>query len=146
MIRRAVAGLLFVGLLAGGMRVPLLRLLLPPHRPPDKAGPLGGVDRKPLRLANDPTPPDVLAFLEQVRARTERGEQVSLLMAWPHEGWGYTYWRASYVLAGRRVLPPMNTYDYVESDAVALWRQGWGDPRYDLVWSDEKAALLRKRR
>ena len=146
MIRRGAAAILFLALLVGGLRLPILRLLLPPHRPPDVPGPLGGVDRKPLRLKNDPTPPEVLAFFEEVRQRTKPGESVGLLMAWPHEGWSYTYWRGSYALAGRHVPPPMAEGQPGETDVVAVWQKGWGHPAYDIVWQNENAAMLRRRR
>jgi hypothetical protein len=146
LIRRIAAGVLFVALLAGGIRIPILRLLLPPHRPPDEAGPLGGVDRKPLRLKNDPTDPAVLQFFENIRSRTEPGDEIGLLMAWPHEGWSYTYWRGSYALAGRRVLPPLNDYESTDAGTVATWQKGFGDERYAIVWRDENGALLRRQR
>ena len=143
MMRRVAAGLLLAALFAGGVRVSILKLLLPPHRPPDTPAPPGGIDRKPLRFANDPVPDDLLRFLERVRADTKPGEQVAVLMEAPHSGWTYAYWRANYVLSGRRVLPPIE-WD-TTPDVIALWRTGWGDPRYDIVWSDANSALLRRK-
>lgn len=143
MMRRVAAGLLLAALFAGGVRVAVLRLLLPPHRPPDTPAPPGAIDRKPLRFANDPVPEDVLRFLGRVRGDTKPGERIALLMEAPHGGWTYTHWRASYVLSGRHVLPPV-PWD-TPPDVVALWRTGWGDPRYELLWSDENSALLRRR-
>jgi hypothetical protein len=143
MMRRVAAGLLLAAIFAGGVRVPVLRLLLPPHRPPDTPAPPGAIDRKPLRFANDPVEPDVLQFLDRVRADTKPGERIALMMAPPHGGWTYTHWRASYVLSGRHVMPPVQWETM--PDVVALWRTGWGDPQYELVWSDSNSALLRRR-
>lgn len=146
MMRRLAAGLLLAALFAGGVRFSVLRLLLPPHRPPDTPAPPGAIDRKPLRFANDPVSGDVLQFLGRVRAETKEGEQIALLMAPPHDGWSYTHWRASYLLAGRRVITPMTLVEpETPPDVVALWRTGWGHPRYEVVWADANSALLRRR-
>ena len=145
MIRRIAASLLFAALLAGGIRLSILRLLLPPHRPPDVPGPIGAIDRKPLRLANDVVPADVLEFLERVRAETKERERIALKMAWPHDGWSYTHWRASYILSGRFVVAPTLPVEETAPGVVGLWRTGWGDPRYEVVWADDKSALLRRK-
>jgi hypothetical protein len=142
MMRQVAAGLILLALFAGGVRVSILRLLLPPHHPPDAPAPPGAIDRKPLRFAKDPVSDDVLRFLERVRADTKPGERIALMMAPPHGGWTYTHWRASYVLSGRPVLPPI-PWDS-PPDVVALWRTGWGDPRYEIVWSDSNSAMLRR--
>ena len=46
-------------------------------------------------------------FLESVRARTKRGDTIALVV--PNAGWdrgyAYAYYRASYFLAGREMLP-----------------------------------------
>lgn len=143
MMRRVASGLLLAALFAGGVRVSVLRLLLPPHHPPDTSAPPGAIDRKPLRFADDPVPDDVLQFLGRVRGDTKPGERIALMMEAPHGGWTYTHWRASYVLSGRHVLPPV-PWD-TPPDVVALWRTGWGDPRYELLWSDGNSAFLRRR-
>ena len=143
MMRRVAAGLLLAALFAAGLRVPVLRLLLPPHRPPDVPAPPGAIDRKPLRFANDPVSEDVLQFLGRVRADTKPGERIALMMAAPHGGWTYTHWRASYVLSGRHVLPPVQWE--MPPDVVGLWRTGWGDPQYGILWSDANRAFLRRK-
>lgn len=146
MMRRVAAGLILAALFAGGVRLSVLRLLLPPHRPPDVPAPPGAVDRRPLRFANDPLPADVLEFIERVRAQTREGERIALLMANPHDGWSYTHWRASYLLSGRTVITPMNLVEpKMPPDVVGLWGVGWGDPRFELVWVDEKSAILRRK-
>ena len=146
MIRRVAAGLLFAAILAGGTRASMLRLLLPPHRPPDVPGNLAGVDRAPLRLKNDPTPPDLQQFLQQLRARTREGERIGFIFSWPHGGFSYTYWRARYVLTGRTVLLPMDIIAPDQApDVVAIWSTGWGDPRYELVWVEGHGAMARKK-
>lgn len=147
MIRRVAAGLILAALFAGGVRLSILRLLLPPHRPSADATPTYGVDRRPLRFSEDPVPADVLQFIGRVRADTKPGERIALLMASPHDGWSYTHWRASYLLSGRMVITPMNLVaPETPPDVVGLWGVGWGDPRYEIVWADAKSALLRRKR
>lgn len=146
MIRRVAAGLLFAALLAGGIRPSLLRLLLPPHRPPEAPAPPGAVDRRPLRFANDPTPPEIARFFEDVRAQTRPGEKIGLLMAPPNESFGYTYWRASYALSGRPVLLPITLAYPTDADVIALWEAGWGAADFELAWTGERnGALLRRK-
>lgn len=145
MMRKVAAGLILAAIFAGGVRLSILRLLLPPHRPPDVPGVIGGIDRKPLRLANDSIPNDVVQFLERVRKETKPGDRVALMMAWPHDGWSYTYWRASYILSGRVVVAPTLPVDQTAPAVVALWRTGWGHPQYEIVWADDKSALLRRK-
>jgi len=137
---------LFAALVAGGIRGSMLRLLLPPHRPPDVAGPQDGVDRQPLRFRNDPTDADLLRFFGVLQTMTHRGERVGLLMNGRHSGFSYMYWRASYELPGRTVLPPMNLLAPEGADVVGLWGEGWGDPRFDLVWAEGRGAILRRRK
>jgi hypothetical protein len=52
-------------------------------------------------------------FLESVRARTKRGDSIALVV--PNAGWdrgyAYAYYRASYFLAGREVLPAIGRDD-----------------------------------
>jgi hypothetical protein len=146
MIRKVAAGLILAALFAGGIRLSILRLLLPPHRPPNVPAPIGAIDRKPLRFANDPVPADVLQFLERVRTETKEGERIALKMAWPHDGWSYTHWRASYVLSGRFVVAPTLPIEETAPGVVALWRTGWGHPNYEIVWADDNSALLRRKR
>lgn len=147
MIRRVAAGLLFAALLAGGIRPSLLRLLLPPHRPPEAPAPPGAVDRQPLRFRNDPTPPEIAHFFRELRAQIRPGEKVALLMAPPNESFGYTYWRASYELTGRPMLLPVTLVYPSDADVIALWQAGWGSPSFELAWMGEKdGALLRRKK
>ncbi len=51
--------------------------------------------------------PDYPRFLEEVRSRTKNGDSIALAdptMRWD-AGYSYAYYRASYFLAGREVLP-----------------------------------------
>jgi len=96
---RLVAWSLFALLIIGGFRLPVSWLR---HRP----GPPNGLDRRPLRERDDPSPPQFRTFLESARSQTPPGATVSIDFAAPYDGFSYAYWRANYVLAGRRVLLP----------------------------------------
>jgi hypothetical protein len=146
MMRRVAAGLLFAALVAAGIRPGVLRLLLPPHRPPDRPAPAGALDRWPLRFSNDPTPPELQRFLEDARANTRPGERVGVLLAPPFNGAGYSHWRASYALSGRQVLFPPEVMPWDDPDVVVLWNTAWSDPDYDVAWSGNGGAVLRRRR
>lgn len=145
MIRRVVAALLFAALLAAGARLPILRLLLPPHRPSDAPAPYGALDRWPLRWMRDPTPPELLAFFQKVRARTGPGERIALVLAPPYDGMGYMYWRASYELTGRPILLPVTVVPPDDADAIAVWDTTFEHSRFEQTWLDGKGALLRRR-
>ena len=116
---RVAALLLFILLFAGGfrpmfVRLPFSRAML------QEPGPESGLDRAPLRAKQDPTSPELRAFFERVRAQTKRGDTISVVFAPPHDGWGYSYWRAHYALSGRRVLHPGD----VSGDVIAYWPAG----------------------
>jgi hypothetical protein len=147
MIRRVAACLLFAAIVAGGVRASMLRLLLPPHRPPNVPNNIAGIDRAPLRLKTDPTPPELLQFLNTIREQTREGERIGVIFGWPHAGFSYTYWRARYILAGRTVLLPMDIVAPEEApDVVAVWDTGWGDPRFEIVWLGSHGAIERKKK
>lgn len=95
------------------------------------------VDRAPIRQAMTMMPdrggwfPDYPRFLEEVRARTAPGQSIALLvptMEW-ERGYSYAYYRASYFLAGRRVLPAVLADGRLlpenlnRAQYVAVWRR-----------------------
>src|SRR5438105_3112262 len=113
---RVAATILFIILLIGGFRPMLLRVLFS-RRFLMRPGPASGLDRRPLRNWNDPTPLDLQAFLQTVRAESRRGETIALVFKPPYDGWSYTYWRANYALSGRFVPFP----GVADADVVAFW-------------------------
>lgn len=118
-IRLATCYVLFALLLIGGFRPMLLRILISRqflHSP----GPESGFDRRPLREKEDPTPPELRAFLERVRAETKPGETIALDFAQPHDMFSFAYWRAHYVLSGRTVNLPGDK----NANVIAYWPAG----------------------
>lgn len=145
MTGRIAAGLLYAALLAAGARLPILRLLLPPHRPPDAATHPAALQRQPLRFTNDPTPPEMQRFFDGIRANTRPGERIVLLMAPPFDGMGYAFWRASYTLAGRPVTLPDPAAGPKDAEVMAIWATYYGHPDYALAWLEGKGAILRRK-
>jgi hypothetical protein len=73
--------------------------------------------------------PDYPAFLEDVRTATRRGDSIALLVprrTW-NDGYSYAYFRASYFLAGREVLP-------IFDEAGNVLPQNLGRARYLAAW------------
>ncbi len=136
MRRRFVAALLFGAILVGGFAPLYLRALG------------GDVERE---LYNpDRRTPDYVPFVEEVARRTKPNQSIAIVVPmrrWDG-GYAYAYYRASYVLAGRRVIPIVDPDDRVhperlrEADFVAVWRV----PRFagpQEVWSGHGGALYR---
>ena len=95
------------------------------------------IDRRPIQQSMTISPdrggwwPDYPRFLEQVRAHTRRDQSIALLvptMQW-ERGYSYAYYRASYFLAGRRVLPLVLENDRPapenlnRAQYLAVWRR-----------------------
>ena len=95
---------------------------------------------------------DYAPFLDGVRAHTLSGETVTVLVPTPRwdPGYAYAYYRASYVLAGREVLPLMNTdgrvipENLLRAELVAVWHTPPPGTHRTLVWSGYGGALLRR--
>jgi hypothetical protein len=113
----------FTGLVIASVRLPPLMLPF--------------IDRTPIQRSMSVFPdrggwwPDYPRFLAEVHAQTKRGDSIAILvptMQWSR-GYSYAYYRASYFLAGREVLPlvlesglpvPENLR---RAQYVAMWRR-----------------------
>jgi hypothetical protein len=96
--------------------------------------------------------PDYPAFLEEVRTHTRPGDTIAILvpsMRW-EAGYSYAYYRASYVLAGREVLPLVQPDDsavpqnLAGAKFVAAWHRNVQDPSRRVVWAGRGGALLER--
>ena len=119
MIRRVAAATLFAAIVIIGIEPTLLSF-------PFK-------DRTRLAAAYngilDRRYPGYPEFLEAVRAQTNHGDSIALLVPprrWEY-GYSYAYFRASYVLAGRQVLP-------LVSDRDALLGENFRAAQYVAAW------------
>jgi len=115
------------------------------------------IDRKPIAhsmaIYPDRAWPQYPRFLEGVRAHTKPGDTITVIvpaMGWD-DGYSYAYYRASYCLTGREVLPlvtPENgridqnlrAAKYVAAFGVRLRVPA------EVVWAGEGGALVRLRR
>ena len=115
------------------------------------------VDRKPYARALVVFPdrqwPRYPRFLEGVRAHTKPGDTIAVVvpaMGWD-DGYSYAYYRASYFLTGREVLPlvtPENgrlPQNFRAARYVAAFGVRLRVPA-EVVWQGEGGALVRLRR
>lgn len=115
------------------------------------------IDRRPLQRAMIIDPdgawwPGYPAFLRDVAAATKPGDTIALVvpgMQWDN-GYSYAYYRASYFLAGREVLPMITPEDrwipanLARAKYVAAWRSGI-DERWRVAKASHDGALLVRR-
>jgi hypothetical protein len=96
--------------------------------------------------------PDYPAFLAEVRAHTQPGDTIAILvpsMRW-EAGYSYAYYRASYVLAGREVLPLVQPDDsavpenLARAKFVAAWHRNLQDPLRRVIWAGRGGALAER--
>ena len=130
------AALLLGAILIGGFEPLYLRALV------------GRAERDVYRP--DRRTPDYPAFLAEVARRTKPNQSIAIVVPMRHwdAGYSYAYYRASYFLAGRRVVPLVDPDDRVhperlrEADFVAAWRvpEFYGP---QVVWQGHGGVLLR---
>jgi hypothetical protein len=95
--------------------------------------------------------PRYAQFMSEVRARTSPGDTVAIVIAdsEPREAYPLAYYRASYLLAGREVLPvidPQAGTAIPQNRAAARYVAAFGEspPAGELVWKGEGGALYRR--
>lgn len=96
--------------------------------------------------------PQFPQFIAGVRAHTQPGASIAIItpsLDWD-EGYSYAYYRSSYLLAGREVLPvtlddrkprPENLR---RAKYVAIWGRGAPPANAKVVWQGEGGYLLRQ--
>lgn len=113
------------------------------------------IDRKPISAALTRHPDwrsqQFPRFLEEVRARTRKGDVIAVVvptMKWD-EGYSYAYYRASYFLAGRQVLPLVTSDDrphpenFQAAQYIAAFGSNLPQGRRVVVWAGDGGVLLR---
>jgi hypothetical protein len=144
MPQRILAALLFALILFGGLTPTLLRL---PFR--ERGSLAAAFEALPDRFA-----PEYPHFLREVARRTSRGEAVAVMVPWRHwnDGYAYGYYRASYFLSGRRVIPLVDPDDTVhlqrvaEADWILSWQMPLPPDRFEVAWEGHGGLLARVRR
>ena len=90
-------------------------------------------------------------FLDGVRAHTQPGDRIAIVvpgMTWDG-AYSYAYYRASYFLAGREVLPLIYRTDVPirenldRAQYLAVWHSR--SPQAAIVWQGNGGVLLRRR-
>ena len=96
--------------------------------------------------------PEYPAFLEGVREHTQPGDTIALIvpgMKWDY-GYSYAYYRASYFLTGREVLPLVRSDDaqlrqnYGRAKYVAAWQTKVADTKRRVAWAGHHGVLLER--
>jgi hypothetical protein len=91
-------------------------------------------------------------FLEEVRARTRGGDKIGVIiptMKWD-DGYSYAYYRSSYYLTGRDVLPLLTAENqsHMENFYAAQYLIVWHRPVHPrmgtVVWQGEGGALVKR--
>ncbi len=149
--RRLRAVLLFSAILWGGFRSELLDFCLTLGRYPREFGNPMGYDRRPLRLRADPLPGEYIRFLDAVARQTKPGVSIVVMAEPLGKGFSYSFYRATYKLAGRRVAYPVldETFSQLSlignPEYLALWASGAAPPApWGLVWEGHGGKLWRR--
>ena len=96
--------------------------------------------------------PQYPRFLEGVRAHTQPGDTIAIVVpaAAPRESYPYAYYRASYFLTGREVLPlldPRTAESLAQNLLAARYIAAFGEsppPAAEVVWRGEGGTLYRR--
>jgi len=95
--------------------------------------------------------PRYARFIDAVRAHTAPGDSIAIVTppSEPREVYPHAYYRASYYLAGREVLPvidPRSGADIPGNLGAARYVAAYGDAPAagELVWKGEGGALYRR--
>jgi hypothetical protein len=142
-VRRALATISLAAVLLASFDYQLLRVLQI-----DRATLLAAYER----FADHGWYPDYPNFMRGVYAHTNRGDRIALIVppsTWSG-GYAYAFYRGSYFLAGREVLPVVMPGDVIHRENfrdaryVAFWHVAI--PRNArVVWSGYGGALVTKR-
>lgn len=91
-------------------------------------------------------------FLQEVRARTKEGDKIAVIipaMKWD-DGYSYAYYRSSYFLTGREVLPLLDPEDrphmenFYNARYVIVWHRPTHPRMGRVVWEGEGGALVQR--
>jgi hypothetical protein len=96
--------------------------------------------------------PQYPQFLEGVRAHTQDGDTIAVVAPtfdWEN-GYSYAYFRASYILAGREVLPLSDSANHLQllnfrnAKYIAVWNTPMPQAHLTAVWRGAGGVLLRR--
>jgi len=96
--------------------------------------------------------PQYPRFLEGVRAHTREGDSIAVVVPtldWDG-GYSYAYYRASYFLTGREVLPLSDRDNHLQllnfrsARYIAVWNTSMPQAHFTTVWRGDGGVLLRR--
>ncbi len=96
--------------------------------------------------------PELKPLFVETLERTEPGDRIALITPvhrW-HEGYAYAYYRASYELEGREVVPLVTWWDEQVpenirfADYVLTWNRDVRLSEFECVWTSEAGNLYRR--
>jgi len=96
--------------------------------------------------------PQYPRFLEGVRAHTQDGDSIAIVVPtldWDR-GYSYAYYRASYFLVGRDVLPLSDRENHLQllnfrnAKYIAAWNTSMPQAHFTTVWRGDGGVLLRR--
>ncbi|HVR41149.1 MAG TPA: hypothetical protein VMU84_18795 [Thermoanaerobaculia bacterium] len=134
-MRRTAAIVWFIALIGAGIQPWLLRL------------PFSGRDELAATYATIPDggAESYVAFLRGVRERTQRGDAIVIVFASSEpKHYEYAWYRASYLLAGRDVLP-VTPENFARAKWIAAWRRNVRAEGFAPAWSGADGVLLRRK-
>jgi len=87
--------------------------------------------------------PGLRQFLIGVDSRTPPGARIAICVPYTEwdGGYGYAYYRSSYLLPGKQVVPIANAG---AADYVACWHMRPALPQFAVVWQNADGTLLRR--
>ncbi|MEO6259708.1 MAG: hypothetical protein ABIP63_05130 [Thermoanaerobaculia bacterium] len=140
---RVASWLIFAAILAGGFEPFYLRALT------------GGPVASPAQLTELPYRklPGFRRLLETAAARTPPGARIAIALPFQQweGGYGYGYYRASYLLPGRQVVPLLVPGEdrpalgnLRQADYVLSWRSATALPGFVAIWRSDDGTLLRR--
>jgi hypothetical protein len=94
--------------------------------------------RETITQIPDRAAPEYPRFLEGVRARTPPGATIAIVDPRP-----YAFYRASYFLTGRTVVPLIGVRD---ADYIAQWQAPYDLAGFTIVWRGNGGVLAKRTR
>jgi hypothetical protein len=141
-VNRVLGGLLFAAIVICGVDARLVRLMFA-----DRSAFADTLTRAP-----DLQAPEYPRFLEEIARLTKPGDSIAILVPMRHwtGGYAYAYYRATYFLTGRHVIPLVDEGDLLhperldEARLLAAWKMPVPPEPYVPVWSGYGGVLLRR--
>jgi hypothetical protein len=145
-VNRLLSIVLFVLVVAGNVRRPVMEALWPSRWESRAAGTPYGLSKWPLRFKGDPMPQQMIAFFENVERVTPPAATIAVLLPrpWNDPGVGYSHFRMLYLLAGHPIViaSGINDSEVNAAPYVASWHPASTPPRGSVVFNGHEGTLI----